>query len=364
MVLKMKKNKNKYSVILIATLLSLNTYAQSNTSKIRKLVSEMQIALDKNQEEKVEDIYDENEDDLSKQKEALEKLALSFERREKYLEASKIYKKLVTQAYPREHAEVMRQKDLEKIDPSVYQKTNLPFYYYKLAFLFIQQYRATNEYTSKADRQKLFQLAETSIVFANKVSQNENEIKILRDLLNEKQQEEIDLTYNHSWYAVAFLTSWQDHVYLYNVSNSSKTRLLTTNIGLCAGGGAKWENIRYEFNMEGCLFRGSSTISSEAAVTTYEQSSVPVTALFMGPGMYLKSWSESIKVGVQLPLFYRTGSWSLPEGNFAFGKKTLIGGGPVFQMKVKAKKVNFITKFGKLFPNPSVVWSLGASYDF
>lgn len=355
----------KKEILLAVFCFSLNgaTFAQVNTAKVRKLVSEMQIALDKNQDEKVEDIYDENEDDLSKQKEALEKLALSFERREKYLDASKIYKKLITQAHPKEHAEVMRQKDQAVIDSSIYQNTKLPYYYYKLAFLFIQQYRKTNEYTSKADRQKLFQLAETSIVFAGKVSKNEDEIKVLKDLLGEKEQADIDQSYVRSWYAVAFLSSWQDHVYLYD-ANGSKTRLLTTNIGLCAGGGRKWENIHYEFNMEGCLFRGNSTISSEAAITTYEQSSVPVTALFMGPGFYLKSWSESIKVGVQVPLFYRTGDWSLPGDGFTFGKKTLIGGGPVFQMKVKAKRINFITKFGKLFPNPSVAWSVGGSFDF
>lgn len=363
MVLKMENMKRKISLVALCLLVGELGFAQTNNSKIRKLVSEMQMALDKNQDEKVEDIYDENEDDLAKQKEALEKLALSFERREKYLEASKIYKKLITQAYPREHAEVMRQKDQETIDASVYQKTNLPYYYYKLAFLFIQQYRTTNEYTSKADRQKLYQLAETSISFAGKVSQNENEIKVLKDLLGEKQQSDIDHAYLGSWYAVTFLTSWQDHVYLHSGAGG-KTRLLTTNIGLCAGGGKKWENIKYEFNMEGCLFRGTSTISSEAAITTYEQSSVPVTAVFMGPGFYLKSWSESIKVGVQLPFFYRTGDWSLPAGDFTFGKKTLLGAGPVFQMKVKAKKINFITKFGKLFPNPSVAWSVGGSYDF
>lgn len=359
MVLNMKKSL----LIILLSVIALYTNAQPASSKTRKLVSEMQIALDKNQDEKVEDIYDENEDVLSNQREALERLALSFERREKFLDASKIYKKLITQAYPKEHAEVMRRKDQQKIDASVYQNTRLPYYYYKLAFLFVQQFRSTHEYTNRNDKQKLLQLAETSITFASKVSDNDDEIKLLRELLTEKEQLEIDLTYKPAWYAVTFLTSWQDHVYLYNAAGT-KTRLLTTNIGLCAGAGKKWENIHYEFNMEGCFFRGNSTISSEAALTTYEQSSVPVMGIFVGPGFYLKSWSESIKVGLQLPLFYRKGDWSLPEGNFSFGKETLIGGGPVFQMKVKAKKINFITKFGKLFPNPSTAWSIGGSYDF
>ncbi len=323
---------------------------------------EMQIALDKNQNELVEDIFDSNEDALNKDREALEKLALSFERREKYMDASKTYKKLIGQFYPREHEAILARKAQENINPTFYSHTRLPYYYYKLAFLFVQQFRQSHDYTSNADRKKLYQLADTAIVFAEKVTSNKEETKALRELMIEKKKTDIDLKYKSSWFLSIGTRSWQDHVYLYNKSNSTKSSLLTTNIGACLGGGKKWENIQYELNVEGCYFQGKSTISSQNT-NQYEQSSVPVSAVIIGPGIYFKSLSDYIKLGVQVPFFYRTGSWTLPEGNYAFGKKTLFGGGIEAQMKVKTKYIDMVTKIGKLFPNPSTAWSLGLSYD-
>ncbi len=329
------------------------------------LVGKMQMSLDKNQNESVEEIWDENEDVLLKNQDAMEKLALSFERREKYLEALKIYKKLVSEFYSKEHSKIVNFYQVKEFDKSPYMKTQLPYYYYKIAFLNVQIFKKTDSYTPKAERQKLLTVAETSIRFAEVISENANDGTLLKELLKEKNQFDESLVFEKSWYTTLSIVSWQDHLYLYE-NRTSKTPILSTNLGACAGGGRKWENMKYEFHIDGCFFQGKSTASSIAPNSDYEgQSNVPINAVFLGPGVYFKSLSDHIKIGLQSTFFYRTGKWSVPaSGDFIMGDKTIYGGGVSALMKVKVKRFHLITKIGKIFPNPSINWTMGISFDF
>jgi hypothetical protein len=360
-------NKNIFFFYLFSLLIffpNIKAESKKEPMTIQRLISEMQMALDKNQEEKVEDLFDENEKLISKSREALERLAISFERRSKFIEAAKIYKKLISLFYEKEHNYLMKNKDSNNFNSAEIQKTQLPYYYYKLAFLFVQQYRTTHEFTNPSEKAKLYQIATISIVIAEKASKNPSEIKLLKELLLEKENEEINMQYVESWYGLMGISSWQDYVYLKNSTLYTRSKLITTNIGLCLGGGKKWENIKYEFNLDGCYFQGTSTVSEVDTNIQFSQSKVPVKAVFMGPGLYVKSFSEYIKIGLQVPIFYRNGNWALPKGNYTFENQSLIGGGPMIQIKVKAKKINILTRIGKMFPNPSILWSTGLTYDF
>ena len=139
---------------------------------------------------------------------------------------------------------------------------------------------------------------------------------------------------------------------------------LSTIMGTSVGIGKKWENARYELNIEGDLAFGSSTISTEDITITYDQSSVPVTNILIGPGFYYKGFSDKVLVGMMFPFSYRMGDWEIPAGNYSFEDKTKFGGGYLIQLKYNVGKVSLHTRLGKIFPNPGSHWSIGGIYEF
>jgi hypothetical protein len=140
---------------------------------------------------------------------------------------------------------------------------------------------------------------------------------------------------------------------------------LSTAIGSCVGGGKKWENSKYEFNFEGCFAVASATISSESRAVSYQQSSVAVKGFLAGPGMYFKTISDNVLLGLHIPVKYRKGDWTNPnEGQYRFEKDSAFEVGYFIQSKIKVKKISLRTRLGKVFPNPGSLWSIGAIYDF
>jgi hypothetical protein len=324
----------------------------------------MQLYLDKNQMEKVEDLYDEEETSLSKSWMALERLAISFERREKLKEAVEVYRKIITNFNQETHQKVVN-LPAHKLDNSVYVETKLSLYYYKLAFLNTQLFSKTNDYTPSSERAKYKKNAEGFIVLARKVKVDEAELQLLKDQLQEKVIRDDNLAYKTGWYASIDLVSWQDRLYLVDQRTTVKTNLLSTAMGSCVGGGRKWENIKYEFNFEGCFAVATASISSESSTVKYQQASVSVKGFMAGPGMYFKTISDNVLLGVQLPVKYRQGDWTNPDENlYRFEREKTFEAGFFLQTKIKIKKIAFRTRLGKVFPNPGSLWSIGLLYDF
>lgn len=324
----------------------------------------MQLYLDKNQLEKVEDLYDEEEDSLSKNWMALERLAISFERREKFKEAIEIYRKIIINFNKSEHERILS-TSASALDSAVYEKTKLPFYYYKLAFLNTQLFSKTTDYTPANERSTYKKNAEGFIGLSRKVKADEGDLKLLEDLLQEKIASDERLEYKPGWYSSIDILSWQDRVILVDRATSAKTNLLSTAIGTCLGGGKKWENSKYEFDIEGCFAVASATISSESRAIDYRQSSVSVKGFLAGPGMYFKTFSDNVLLGVHVPVKYRKGDWTNPNDTlYRFEKDSAVEVGYFIQSKIKVKKISLRTRLGKVFPNPGSLWSLGAIYDF
>lgn len=324
----------------------------------------MQLYLDKNQLEKVEDLYDEEESTLSKNWMALERLAISFERREKNKEAIEIYRKIIMNFNFDAHQKVLNTPSA-KLEAAVYEKTKLALYYYKLAFLNTQLFGKTTDYTPGSERAKYKKNAEGFITLARKVKGDEGELKLLESLLQEKINNDESQMYKSTWYVSMDLLSWQDRLYLVNLNTNVKTNLLSTAMGTCIGGGKKWENVRYEFNMEGCFAVANATISSQTPSINYQQSSVSVKGFMAGPGMYFKAISDNVLLGVQIPVKYRSGDWTNPdETQYRFERETAYEVGYFLQSKIKIKKVALRTRLGKVFPNPGSLWSVGLLYDF
>lgn len=357
MVITMMKNK---MIILLSLIIATNTFAAGVNDNLKL----MQLYLDKNQLEKVEDLYDDEEDTLSKNWMALERLAISFERREKFKEAIEIYRKIII-GFNKEAHEKIISTPPSRMDSTYYAKTKLPLYYYKLAFLNTQLFSKTNNYTPINERSKYKKNAEGFIGLARKVKSDEGELKLLEDLLQEKISTEEKLVYKAHWYAALDFISWQDRLYLVTLASGQKTNLLSTAIGTCLGLGRKWENSKYEFDMEGCFAVATATISSEDRAVRYQQSSVSVKGLMVGPGMYFKTFSDNVLLGFHVPIKYRQGDWTNPdESLYRLENDKSWEVGYFVQSKIKIKSISLRTRLGKVFPNPGSLWSIGILYDY
>ena len=351
--------KTKYSLIA-AFLLSSSVMAATPVENIKL----MQLYLDKNQLEKVEDLYDEEEDSLSKNWMALERLAISFERREKFKEAIEVYRKIITNFNKPAHDKVIT-TPAGSLEASAYERTKLPLYYYKLAFLKTQLFGKTHEYSPDNERIRFKKNAEGFIALSRKVKVDDGDLKLLEELLQEKMKRDENMQYKGSLYATLDVLSWQDRVILVSNGTGEKSNLLSTAIGSCVGLGRKWENVKYEFDLEGCFAVATATISSENKAINYQQSSVSVKGVIAGPGMYFKTFSENVLLGVHLPVKYRQGDWTNPDETlYSFEKLKTIEMGYFLQSKIKVKKISLRTRIGKVFPNPGSIWSIGAIYDF
>jgi hypothetical protein len=328
------------------------------------LIKKMQLALDKNQLDLVEDIYENNESTLSTQWLAQERLAISYERKSKYKEAIDTYKNLVNTFNKDAHEKVMKLKTNEKMEESFVNSNKLAFYYYKLAFLNAQQFRSTNKYIPFEERKKYLSNVQAFLQLCKRVRVENDDILAIEELVKEKIKFENELTFKSSWYSLFNLTSWQDRAVLINNTNSNRTKLLSTSLGTAIGLGKKWENSKYEFNLEGIYSIGSSTISSEDENVLYQQSSVSVSSFQVGPGFYYKGFSDQVTMGLFFPITYRIGDWSLPEGNYSMEGMKKFGGGYLFQIKFYISKIGLQARLGKIFPSPGSQWSVGGIYDF
>lgn len=350
--------KSLITLNLYLVLFSSELFAADVNTNIKK----MQLSLDKNNPENVEEIYDINEESLSTNWMALERLALSFERRNKFKEAIDVYRKLITKFNLPAHKKIV-ETNSGIVEESVYSTNKLPYYYYKLAFLNAQLFVSSNKYIPEAERTKYKKNAEGYIGLLKKVKTDDNEIKLIEEQIQEKIKVEDQLTYKTNWYALFDVISWQDRVYLKNSTTGSKSNLLSTAIGSSLGAGHKWSNSRFEFALEGMYTAATSTIANDGAGPTYLQSSVPVSSVIVGPGLYYKGFSDKLSVGIHLPLSYRVGDWEVPPG-YEFENAKQYGAGYFLQVKFAIGTISIQSRLGKIFPNPASHWAIGALYDF
>ena len=320
------------------------------------------MSLDKNNLENVEEIYDVNENSLSNNWMALERLALSFERRNKFREAIEIYQKLVGKFNLAAHKIIIDYPNAI-VPESFYLTNKLPYYYYKLAFLNAQLFVSSNNYMPSLERIKYKKNAEGYIGLLKKVNNDPAEVKLIEEQIEEKIKVEVETSYKPNWYGYIDIISWQDRVYLRNLASGQKYNLLSTAIGSSLGIGKKWSNNKYEFMLEGSYSFATSTISTDGTGPTYLQSSVPVNSIIAGPGMYYKGFSDKVFIGFAIPISYRSGNWELPSG-YEFLKNKQLGAGYFFQVKFKIGSMAIQSRLGKIFPNPGSHWSIGALYDF
>lgn len=357
--------KHNLQLFFLVLLASSSVLAQEiiNEKGIEQLNAKIRLILDKANYEEAEEIFDENEELLKKNPSALELLALSYERRSKLNEAIKIYTDIIRYYHADAHKEVLKLKQGE-ITPKDKQNERLQFYYYKLSMLYIQMYQSSHIFTEKNEVARRKKLAQTAVDTAEKAGLDRVDLISLRESLNEKIKLDQSYDYQKNYFFTLQMTSWQQKMLLIKQSDGQKSELLTTNLGECLGGGFRYSNAYKEFELGICGGKANSTISSQTTQVNYQQADVNVTYLQIEPSFYSKHFSEFVLLGFQPVFFYTSGAWNVPSSDYNFEEKSNLRAGYHILAKVRMNRFEIITKFGKVFPNPSSNWILGLNYSF
>lgn len=158
--------------------------------------------------------------------------------------------------------------------------------------------------------------------------------------------------------------SWQNESTL--TGPGSKTGLVVTNRGLCAGGDAGWENSFYHFYVDGCVFAGSGGVSSDSTSgIKYQQSNVGAYGAKFGPGASMIVSSSGSRLGLRVPIIYTQQKLQEPK-NAAYSIKEDSPISYVVSMysRWQFKTWYFQTEFGKYVQKEQTYWGLGLGRNF
>lgn len=158
--------------------------------------------------------------------------------------------------------------------------------------------------------------------------------------------------------------SWQTEATL--EGPGSKTGLVVTNRGVCAGGDMGYENSFYHFYVDGCVFAGSGGVSSDStSLIKYQQSNVGAFGAKFGPGASMIVSSSGSRIGLRVPVIYTKQKLQEPK-NAAYSIKEDDPLSYVVSLysRWQFKTWYFQTEFGKYVQKEQTYWGLGLGKNF
>ncbi len=107
---------------------------------------------------------------------------------------------------------------------------------------------------------------------------------------------------------------FNDRVKIKNSTTGTTASIISNTDGLCYGAGLRLQNYYKGWQASGCAFSGYAGVSGEIDSTAYKQLGVPVAGLYLEGGYFWRTDNESTRLGVSVPIFYRSGLYSQPSG--------------------------------------------------
>lgn len=109
-----------------------------------------------------------------------------------------------------------------------------------------------------------------------------------------------------------------------------ETRDIYQNVdGLCYGAGLRLQNAFKGWQFSGCAFSGFAAVAESSAFSDsagYKQTGVPIAGLYTEVGRFWRTDSESTRLGISIPVMYRSGLYSQPNDyQIIDNRKTTFG---------------------------------------
>lgn len=293
---------------------------------------------------------------------ALSLAGFSYEKLGQYSNAKKIYQYLLKKRYRTMNKKIVGAFKSGNLDEFEEAPSSVLEIYHRLADVLSLLYKERYEKLNPRLRELYKKNALTYVSILEETDYDDDSYDVIPDRFEKFEQEFKAKTYRSGWFIQSSYVSWRDRLDLL-YPNGDKATIESTGEGTCVGGGWRYENDYWEYNLNGCYAISSMTAGKENSSISYFQQGVRSTALIVGPSILWKPKSKGAAFGVHLPIVYRTGDYSEPT-SFTLEDTTIFTYGYLLQADWRFEKWGIFTKFGKISRFSSSFWSLGAMYSF
>lgn len=293
---------------------------------------------------------------------ALSLAGFSYERLGQLSNAKKIYQYLLKNRYRTMNKKIVGAFKSGTLDDLEDTPTSVLEIYHRLAEVLSLLYKEQYDNLNPRLRELYKKNALTYVSILEEAEYEDDSFDTIPERFEKFEVEVKAKTYRSGWFIQSSYVSWRDRLDLL-YPNGDKATIESTGEGTCVGGGWRYENDYWEYNLNGCYAISSMTAGKENSSISYFQQGVRSSALMVGPSVLWKPKSKGAGFGFHLPIVYRTGDYSEPA-NFTLEDTTIFTFGYLLQADWRFEKWGIFTKFGKISRFSSSFWSLGAMYSF
>lgn len=240
---------------------------------------------------------------------ALFLIALNYQKLNKHSEAIYFFNRLIKNVYLKRHIKVIRALKKDEVSEVRIPKTLNSAYFY-LAQSHYAKFSKFEKLREARKAKKYFTICDESD-FNDKCSD-------FLENINEKIQYSKKKKNNFEFFVYAGRLIFQDRITIEHTDSGTTGDIISNNTALCYGAGLRLGNAFNGYEINGCAFSGTTTVVGIASDGTtsndYKQSGIPIGGLLVEGGYYIRPDNEETRLGVSLPIIYRSGVFSEPSG--------------------------------------------------
>lgn len=222
------------------------------------------------------------------------------------------FNQLIKKAYLKTHIKVIKALKKDSLDDVNIPKLLKATYYY-MGLSYYSMFER-NERIDNARKAKRYFTICDQIDFNDKCSDYLEE-------LSEKQENVVKKINEIQFFITGSVMLLQDNFKLVENATNEEYTIIATTSALCYGAGLRYGNQFNGWEAQGCVYSGSATVRNASSVVNYKQAGVPVAGMIMEAGYYIKPTSGDTRLSLSVPVMYRSGLFSEPDGYKIEGKK-------------------------------------------
>jgi hypothetical protein len=221
------------------------------------------------------------------------------------------FNQLIKKAYLKTHIKVIKALKRDEVDEVKIPKTLKATYFY-MGMSYYALYTKRSRLTNAKKAKRYFTICD-------EVDFNDKCADFLENL-TDKQDTAVKSIKKIDFYISAASLFFQDRVNLSSDSGGDNV-ILANNIALCYGAGLRYGNSYEGYEASGCVYSGTANVQDSSGEVNYKQSGVPIAGFLLEGGYYIKPVSDDTRLGVSIPIMYRSGLYQEPSGFSIEGAK-------------------------------------------
>ncbi|MAZ49304.1 MAG: hypothetical protein CME65_12145 [Halobacteriovoraceae bacterium] len=236
---------------------------------------------------------------------ALYLYAVNLQKLGRHKESIYYLNRMIKRNYLKAHIASIKMLKNDEIDGDEIPKLLKATYFY-MAQSYYAIFNSTQDKVYAERSRKFFKICYDSD-FSDKCSDFIENIDAKLDVIEKSKK-------SFEFFLFAGRIMFNDRVQIKNNDTGASATILSASDGLCYGAGLRLQNYYKGWQFSGCAFSGYAGVNGEIDSTNYKQLGVPVAGLYAEGGYFWRTDSESTRLGLTLPIFYRSGLYSQPTG--------------------------------------------------